>query len=149
MSSVDIKRARRTAIAVTFLGCAVGAAGWASASAPSLSSPRSALPWKNTDGPYPVNQYGQTYGSDFGRSNEPDLVLVTGDHGVSGYVLSRDLYPATPNSRAEARRQSAQVASTRTIPVFDQDGTDQLDTFTTSPVTVVKTSPRGTPSERR
>jgi hypothetical protein len=66
------------------------------------------------------------------ESDFSDLVAVVGDHGVEGYVRSRELFrdpnddPATP----EAALAMQAKAEDRVLPVFAADGRAQVDTFT-------------------
>jgi hypothetical protein len=98
-------------------------------------------PWP-TRPPYPTNAAGQTYGSDAGArgpEESPDLVAVVGDCNRVGYVLSADLDGPRPRTPSEAASLSADPRP-RVLPVYQQDGTTQVDTFTLTPSTVVSGS---------
>ena len=81
---------------------------------------------------YPVNANGQTYGSDLTAEltgETPDLVLVEGDNGVTGYAYAKDLEGPAFSSPEEA---VAYVKSheSLTIPVYASDGITVLGSFT-------------------
>jgi hypothetical protein len=88
-----------------------------------------------------VTPDGRTYGKTpdgagmgLGLERQPDLVAVYGDHGVEGYVSKESLnapFLETPSSpegalRAQAERRKNPIV----LPVFAEDGTTQVDTFT-------------------
>jgi hypothetical protein len=66
---------------------------------------------KSLPSSFPVNQNGQTYGSARYTTplTEPDLISVTGNDGVVGYVYSEEFYKPLPEG-------------VFTIPVFAIDG---------------------------
>lgn len=75
-----------------------------------------------------INKNGEVYGS--GLSNNPvDLILVIGDNNVEGYVKATDLYGTPAKTREEFLRKTKQPAI-KTIPVYDNDGTIIIDSFT-------------------
>ncbi len=87
---------------------------------------------------YPKNAHGQSFGKApiDEAANEsapifPDLVAVVGDDGKEGYVRSADLEgdghePATPEDAIAMQAK----AHDRVLPVYESDGTTQIDTFT-------------------
>jgi hypothetical protein len=80
--------------------------------------------------PFPVNDAGQTYGSDFGSKSRPDLVLARGDHGKHGYVKAAEVYYDPVVTLEDAQREAAKPPEPRTINLYAQDGTTVIDTFT-------------------
>ena len=83
------------------------------------------------------NSDGRTYGTvpirpGVTEGDLPDLVAVVGDHGVDGYVLSKELAAdpnANPATPAEAIANQAK-GKDRVLRVFTADGRTQVDTFT-------------------
>ncbi len=97
--------------------------------------PLGALAAQGTDQPgYDVNARGLTVGTipqALSPETEPDLIFVTGNSGTKGYVYKTDLNDPVPANPAAAAAFQAKVAGTdRVIPVFEEDGTTQIDTFT-------------------
>jgi hypothetical protein len=74
---------------------------------------------------YPTNASGLTYGSSQ-TGKDPDLVAVIGNCGRGGYVFSNQLFDPTPWDP----QAGSEAGSRRTIPVYEPDGTTQIDTFT-------------------
>lgn len=87
---------------------------------------------------YPVNQSGQSYGSqlDAALGAEPDLVLVVASNGREGYVDRLALEAATNpdfTSPAEALAwQDASAGKVERLPVFLLDGKTQIGEFEVS-----------------
>lgn len=80
-----------------------------------------------------VNAHGQTYGvSGSAHQGEPDLVAVTATNGKDGYAYATDLQGGPlPTSPADAiTQQQANQGRTRTVPVYDSDGTTVIGDFT-------------------
>jgi hypothetical protein len=88
----------------------------------------------NNDSGFPVNANGQTYGSDSNVSwnSQPDLISAIATNGKSGYI-SRDALEAVDgsdvNSPSQATAYMANTKSSRTIPVYEQDGTTVIGSF--------------------
>lgn len=82
---------------------------------------------------YPVNDSGQTYGSDlFAASIEtgPDLVAAEGVDGTFGYVQKKDLYEDGINTPEEAlAAQKASNGKLRLIPLYAKDGKTVIGKF--------------------
>ena len=77
------------------------------------------------EGKYPVNQNGETYGSDSLASlvgEHPDLMSAVGVNGVKGYIRRTDLNPEF-NSETEKAAYMARQNQARTIPLYDKEGT--------------------------
>ena len=91
-------------------------------------------PPASSDGSFPVNSHGQTYGSDFDSRETPDLVLAIGDNGRRGYVNASELYGEPPKNAEEAAEQMKAAGSVRVLTLYAEDGETVLGTFTTSPV---------------
>ena len=91
-------------------------------------------PPASSEGSFPVNALGQTYGSDFDSRETPDLVLAIGDNGRKGYVRASELYGDPPESAEEAAQQMKAAGSVRVLTLYAEDGQTVLGTFTTSPV---------------
>ncbi len=97
---------------------------------------------------FPVNEQGQTYGSlsdlenpvsggvavdECNEAYVPDLVEVTADNGVNGYVLSEDLLGPLSDLSGEATELTEDGGSTvRELPVYAQDGKTVLGSLTVS-----------------
>lgn len=100
------------------------------------ASALAALPHQDDLGttPYATNSFGQTYGSNIESTSpeqDPDLVLVIGDHGHEGYVRSSELYELAPTSPAEAVRDQSQAGEVvAELTVYERDGRTAIDTFT-------------------
>jgi hypothetical protein len=76
---------------------------------------------------YPTNASGQTYGAMAdGDYPDPDLIAVSGNCDLSGYVTREELDDPAP-WEPEA---GLAAAASRTIPVYESDGVTQIDTFT-------------------
>lgn len=73
---------------------------------------------------YPTNAAGQTYGAAIDGSPQPDLVGAIGDCGRSGYV-ERDRLEEPPPWEPGAGNTGPQP-----FPVYESDGTTQIDTYT-------------------
>ncbi|MEG1578656.1 MAG: hypothetical protein RR336_07820 [Oscillospiraceae bacterium] len=76
-----------------------------------------------TDGGYPVNAHGQTYGSALLRNaagNTPDLIAAIGTNNVKGYVRMDELDPFT----ATPKEAVALAASAKSVvlPLYDLSG---------------------------
>jgi len=95
---------------------------------------------------FPVNAFGQTYGSGGFGAQSPDLILATGIDGIVGYVLRSDLDGETgpvirPNNPDEAAlymeklEELAAEARARgewfvyTIPLYASDGRTVIGEF--------------------
>jgi len=80
---------------------------------------------------YETNDRGLTFGSvEDARTpdEEPDLILVVATNGERGYALKTDLEGPTPSSPEDAVRQTMNQTS-RTIPVYESDGTTLIGEF--------------------
>lgn len=78
---------------------------------------------------YPTNQKGETYGPDVKELTDmPDLILVQSDN-ILGYVKASDLDDGV-TSIADALSSNP---TTRTIPVYLQDGTTVIGEFIVEP----------------
>ncbi|QJW38100.1 hypothetical protein [Cellulosimicrobium protaetiae] len=85
--------------------------------------------------PDAVNAKGQSYGSMVGRENladAPDLILVVGNDGKEGYAKKEDLLKEPPSSPEEAVSLT-QKRSSDTIPVYDVNGEEIVDSYTIDP----------------
>ncbi|MGG4442881.1 hypothetical protein [Brevibacillus fortis] len=75
---------------------------------------------------YPINEQGQTYGSDpltIEPSQEPDLLEATGENGVEGYVKTSDLRPPVSSpEEAIAFQKITEATGYRLIPLYESDG---------------------------
>ncbi len=88
---------------------------------------------------YPRNSSGQSYGPTddaIAVENEPDLILVVATNGSSGYVSKIELDEITGaniSSPEEAiawqSRQDAAGWTTKSIPVYELDGTTVIGEF--------------------
>lgn len=88
---------------------------------------------------YPRNSSGQTYGPTndaIAVENEPDLILVAATNGLPGYVSKVELDVITGadvSSPEEAvawqLRQDAAGWTTKSIPVYELDGTTVIGEF--------------------
>lgn len=83
---------------------------------------------------YPVNENGQTYGSAADAmalgADLPDLVLVQGKNGTTGYALREDwLFPTPSNPEEAAAMMESGELGPREIPVYAQDGETVVDTM--------------------
>lgn len=100
---------------------------------------------------FPTNARGQTYGSAAATApgNEPDLISAVGKSPsgqiVQGYVSASALNAATPGNAvttpAQAIAANSEQQST-SIPLYAEDGTTIVGTFTTSPGSMI--TPSGT-----
>jgi hypothetical protein len=87
-------------------------------------------------GDYPKTADGRTYGTlptndePLAVSDVPDLVAVVGENGVDGYI-TKDAFIGgeAPQSPEEALKWQASASST-TVPVYAEDGTTVVDSFT-------------------
>lgn len=86
---------------------------------------------------YPVNTNGQTYGSgEYAKSDSdlPDLILVRLSDGREGYILKKDyIGPSLSLDQVKALPTDSNgnfVQQATTVPVYAQDGTTQIGTFT-------------------
>lgn len=85
---------------------------------------------------FPVDVDGDGQISARGAEQFPELLLVVGDTGQEGYVRFADMVSPEPRSPEEAL---AQMSKTRVLPVYDETGTRQIDTFTIRPASDVTT----------
>ncbi|WP_429842377.1 hypothetical protein [Brevibacillus sp. FIR094] len=89
----------------------------------------------NTDSPpnYPINEQGQTYGSDpltIEPSQKPDLLKATGENGVEGYVKTSDLRPPVSSpEEAIAFQKITEATGYRSIPLYETDGKTVIGEF--------------------
>ena len=88
---------------------------------------------------YSVNDYGQTYGTDYNVTypeNLPDLIGVIGDNGKQGYVYSDEFYCDPPSSPEEAVKITESMLDgtyePKVFTVYAVDGKTAIDTFTES-----------------
>jgi len=84
---------------------------------------------------YAVNANNETFGIAAGNTEDPDLIAAIGDDGRSGYVRSEDLLGPTPKSPAEAVEatetlMAGKSTNERSIPLYKEDGTTVIGTFT-------------------
>ncbi|HQE69492.1 MAG TPA: hypothetical protein PK071_00015 [Atopobiaceae bacterium] len=88
---------------------------------------------------YSTNAAGQTYGplmpddyygsdAEYDRDDMPDLLLVTSNEGPVGYVYWDELFGSEPGSIEEALEGSSR--GPRDLPVYTEDGTTVIGTFT-------------------
>jgi len=85
---------------------------------------------------YEINSKGQTYGSIFNIQFEgdyPDLILVEGEHGVTGYLKKEEYIEQPPASPEEAVKKMKELNEKSKEPkrlnVYDKDGVTVIDTF--------------------
>jgi hypothetical protein len=104
---------------------------------------------------FPENSDGLTYGSSLGALDEagvPDLILVVATNGKQGYVYRSALNAADGSDVSTLQEASDwdEVGATEshTVPVFAEDGTTVIGTFTVSPA-VVDPVPPGGPANTR
>jgi hypothetical protein len=130
------KWVRMVAIAMTLAIVSIGAisAGAMETSAlESKSSSKSVLP-KPKEIPnyqYPVNEYGETYGSDAYADivgKRPDLIAAIGIDGTHGYVRFSDLEPFPP-PRTPEEAVAQNNPGVRIIPLYDKDGRTVIGQF--------------------
>jgi len=85
---------------------------------------------------YLLNASGETYGSaQYAQpGQEPDLILVVGDQGRTGYVTAEDFAGPEVSNPEEASRymESDYARNGVVVPVYAADGTTQIDVFTIS-----------------
>ncbi|BDF69120.1 hypothetical protein CE91St41_01010 [Oscillospiraceae bacterium] len=89
----------------------------------------------DSNGQYPVNAQGQSYGSGLLANmvgHAPDLIAATGENGVEGYILRRDIDPDVTTLR-EALLHTAQANDNLIIPLYDASGS-AIGTFKLSPL---------------
>lgn len=85
---------------------------------------------------FPTNRSGLTYGSDVAAQDPregPDLVAVVGDLGIRGYVTNADLNGPVFTSPEEALKWQESNVRRASIPVYDVEGENVIDTFTFAP----------------
>lgn len=96
----------------------------------------------SSDGRYPRNENGQTYGSMLGAASEedePDLILVEADSGIEGYVRKADLHAVDGSqyeNPSEAARHQADPKSPDDDPVllvYAEDGSTVIGTWHLGP----------------
>lgn len=78
-----------------------------------------------------TNQNGEIYGSELFLSEigvEPDLILAIGINNVCGYVRASDLEPVI-NSPEEALEYQQTLEPSKTIPLYEEDGTTIIGSF--------------------
>jgi len=83
--------------------------------------------------PYPTNASGQTYGCALGTNTPPDLVRTYADNGEVGYVLASQLIAASGGNvqnPQEALAWDAIANQSRVIPVYSENGTTVIGSFT-------------------
>ncbi|WP_214627072.1 hypothetical protein [Paenibacillus agaridevorans] len=82
---------------------------------------------------YPVNENGQTYGSDADATSaetRPELISAIGENGIEGYVLKKDLDGEQPKTPEEAIAiQNSRSPGGRDIPLYDVDGETVIGVF--------------------
>lgn len=84
---------------------------------------------------YPINEFGETYGSALdakGQEKEPDLIKAIGVDGTIGYVRATDLIGKAPNSPEEALEQQAKATET-VINLYKNDGRTIIGKFIMKP----------------
>lgn len=89
-----------------------------------------------------VNARGETYGVE-NEKGTPDLIAVFATNGKQGYASARDTAAATggqPTSPEDAAaRSAANAGKTRTVPVYESDGTTLLGQFPIGPFNTTST----------
>jgi hypothetical protein len=80
-------------------------------------------------GGWPDDKNGDGIVSDAGNERIPELIRAVGDDGVEGYVRFEDLEGPQPSSPEQAVRMSG---SDRVIPLYAEDGTTVIGTYTLS-----------------
>lgn len=102
----------------------------------SSTAPAASTPTATSRHRYAKNASGKTFGSAAGvmsANDEPDLTLVVGNSGNTGYVYTSALDKASGD--VQTLQQAAQWDKTgatqdHTIAVYASDGKTQIDTFT-------------------
>lgn len=118
-------------IVIVVLAVAIG--GVAIAKGSDSTSTQAAVQSATTD--WPVNERGQTYGSEVKAQSEadvPDLVSVVATNGKHGYCLNSQLNatPEPPKTAEEAEAMMrAVLCEVTVIPVYESDGTTQIGVF--------------------
>lgn len=98
--------------------------------APAARSARAAAP-ETIEVESGTNEKGQTYGSGEGveiESDLPELVAAIGTNGEIGYVARADLGAVAADPTAAVQ----EVATPRTVPLYDKDGSTMVGEFTFS-----------------
>lgn len=125
------------AIVGTLVGGAVGALA-----APGLLTPTgvadapNAAPAVTMTPEYPVNESGETYGSALDATapdNEPDLILVLGSNGATGYARKTDLAAAEGTGfttiEEAVKWSEGEGRQDHKVPVYLSDGKTQVGEF--------------------
>lgn len=98
-----------------------------------------------------INGAGQSYGPvrDAPANSDPELILAVGDGGVTGYILATDLNGPTSTNPEEvaAWLLNNPADRDRVIPLYKQDGTTVIGTFTVKAPVVIPNE--GTGSDDR
>jgi hypothetical protein len=82
---------------------------------------------------YAKNVRGMTYGSELDAAtpgDAPDLIAAYATNGKLGYIKRTDFQPTPPaDPQAALRVSAANQTSTKSIPVYAQDGTTRIGVF--------------------
>lgn len=88
---------------------------------------------------YPKNEKGLTYGSTYNVSsyeNFPDLILVVGVNGKTGYVYRDVLYSENPRTDEELNKYNQKIEELKnngieyfSYPVYSVDGEIEIDEY--------------------
>lgn len=82
---------------------------------------------------YPVNENGQTYGSEADATSpetRPELISALTEDGIEGYVLKKDLDGELPKTPEEAIAiQNSRSPGGRDIPLYEFDGETIIGVF--------------------
>jgi hypothetical protein len=123
-----------TVLGVVAVGLAAAIGGASVAKGDNSASPQPAAQSAATTA-WPVNELGQTYGSDAKAKSEtdvPDLVAAVATNGRQGYCLNSEmnLPPEPPKTaeEAEAMMRDA-LCKGKVIPVYESDGVTQIGVF--------------------
>ena len=85
---------------------------------------------------YPVNEYGQTYGSALyatSPDNGPDLIWAAGVDDTLGFVCESDLIGELAKNPEEAAAMMERPQEPRSIPLYDVYGKTVIGEFIVSP----------------
>ena len=75
-----------------------------------------------------MNDIGLTYGGTYPNVDIlPDLLSVTNEDGVSGYIYIKEIFNKMPNNPQEAAEIGYEF--TCTVPIYDVDGKTVLGEF--------------------
>lgn len=132
VSRMTLQFSRFTLVAV--LGAlGVGSVAGATVTTIGRSSSSHAIAKSNSSS-FPVNANGETYGSDANAAwdAQPDLISAFATNGKTGYISRVALEAADGsdvNSLSQAAAYIASTKSSRSIPVYEQNGTTVIGSF--------------------